>query len=268
MIFAVLFAATILYSSGGVTISGDRQVDPAHKLYITVTPKGIDLRSHFRGFRVAEDYDDEKSTRWELTPEPWAKSYKIASFDYGGKTHESVYFDPPNPRGTVEGGMDDGNPKPNRNWRDYLPKIVGCVLLAAAICCLVFFCFRHLARRVHEHFMSPIERARVELDRLVKSSLPAKGKFKDFYVELTMVVRRYIQRKYSIKAPHLTTEEFLALVSSENGTACPSPEQLKDFLESADMVKFAGVAATVEMSENATKSAREYLEGDNAKEAE
>ena len=124
--------------------------------------------------------------------------------------------------------------------------------------------------------MSPIERAWVELDRLLKKGLPGRGKYKDFYVELTMVVRRYVQRKYGIKAPHLTTEEFLAEFESLNvskfeGSAVelsnlqtfkPS-NTLKKFLESADMVKFAGVEATPEMADEATDSARGYLKSDN-----
>ncbi|MBQ4439851.1 MAG: hypothetical protein II909_01775 [Kiritimatiellae bacterium] len=265
MIFAILFAA-VLYSSGEVTISGDRQIDPARDVFIVVTPKGIELRDKFRGFRIAEDYEDETSTRWRLVPEPWAKAYKIAPFAYGGEVHGPVYFEDPTPREPVAGGM---TARADRVWPPLTFKLVaavlGVILLAAAICALVVFALRLLARRVREHFMSPIERARVELDRLVKSNLPAKGRFKDFYVELTMVVRRYIQRKYSIKAPNLTTEEFLALKSTVGNMEMG--DLLKEFLESADMVKFAGVAATLEMSETATRNAREYLEGDNAKES-
>ena len=111
--------------------------------------------------------------------------------------------------------------------------------------------------------MSPIERAWVELDRLLKKGLPGRGRYKDFYVELTMVVRRYVQRKYGIKAPHLTTEEFFAEVSRERGGAMGRCEELRKFLESADMVKFAGVEATPEMADEATDSARGYLKSDN-----
>ena len=107
--------------------------------------------------------------------------------------------------------------------------------------------------------MSPIERAWVELDRLLKKGLPGRGRYKDFYVELTMVVRRYVQRKYGIKAPHLTTEEFL-MEFREEGRG--KREELRKFLESADMVKFAGVEATPEMADEATDSARGYLKTD------
>lgn len=99
--------------------------------------------------------------------------------------------------------------------------------------------------------MSPIERAYVELDRLLKKDFVKKGLFKDFYVELTLVVRRYIQRKFGIKAPHMTTEEFLK-------AAKPSDE-LREFLESADLIKFAGVEASEKTAAEATEKAREYL---------
>jgi len=118
---------------------------------------------------------------------------------------------------------------------------------------------RYVVRRVKEHRMSPIERAWVELDRLLKKGLPGRGRYKDFYVELTMVVRRYVQRKYGIKAPHLTTEEFF----EEIGARGMKSEDLKKFLESADLVKFAGVQATPEMADEATDSARGYLKGDS-----
>ena len=111
--------------------------------------------------------------------------------------------------------------------------------------------------------MSPIERALAELDRLLKKGLPGRGRYKDFYVELTMVVRRYVQRKYGIKAPNMTTEEFLA----EFGERGTGNDELKAFLESADMVKFAGVEATPEMADAATDSARGYLPGDDREEA-
>ena len=111
--------------------------------------------------------------------------------------------------------------------------------------------------------MSPIERAWVELDRLLKKGLPGRGRYKDFYVELTMVVRRYVQRKYGIKAPHLTTEEFFAELQNSNTQTLDNSNTLRRFLESADLVKFAGVEATPEMADEATDSARGYLKSDN-----
>ena len=177
-----------------------------------------------------------------------------------------VVFENPPARETVTGEM-EADPKkdlPPLSW-----KLVGwcAALLLAAGCALAgaWFLLRYIARRVKEHRMSPIERAWVELDRLLKKGLPGRGRYKDFYVELTMVVRRYVQRKYGIKAPHLTTEEFLREVADDTsrGSGLASNVlSLRKFLESADLVKFAGVEATPEMADEATDSARGYLKSD------
>ncbi|MBR4354602.1 MAG: hypothetical protein IKP97_04810 [Kiritimatiellae bacterium] len=256
-----LLLAAVLYREGPVIVSGDRQVDPARSLFITVAPKGIDLRNRFRGFSVAEDYDDDHATSWRLVPEPCAEVYKIAPFAFEGKVYGPVYFDPP-PKREAVGGAIETEPKRDLSpltWRLASEIALALAAGAGAIWALWRF-FAFAFRRVREHYLSPIERARVELERLIRADLPGKGRYKDFYVELTMVVRRYIQRKYGIKAPHLTTGEFLVAAR----TVCAdSAVQLKDFLESADLVKFAGLAATPEMASEATGCARNYLEGDN-----
>jgi hypothetical protein len=149
---------------------------------------------------------------------------------------------------------------PPLSWK--LASFVALILSGAAVLAFVIFkIISFAARKVKEHRMSPIERAWVELDRLLLKGLPGRGRYKDFYVELTMVVRRYVQRKYGIKAPHLTTEEFLLQFRDAGAVG---RDALAKFLESADMVKFAGVEANPEMAEEATESARGYLKDDSS----
>ena len=247
-----------------------------------------DFRDRVRGFSLAEDFAEEPSTtkdgrvvetvNWKLIPEPCAEEYKLAPFlvkasprllsslaDDGGLSFVAgpVRFANPPPREPVTGGMevDPKKDMPPLSWR-----LVGRIAAAlAAVCLLVWAVWKgvcYAARRIKEHRMSPIERAWAELDRLLKKGLPGRGRYKDFYVELTMVVRRYVQRKYGIRAPHLTTEEFLRECGASEGRICDTAA-LRKFLESADMVKFAGVEATPEMADDATDSARGYLKGDS-----
>ncbi len=272
-------------------IEADRaQVDPGRSVFLTLTLKtarGVeaelpDIRERCRGFAVAEEFPEDpvvgkdgssvKVANWKLVPEPCAKAYKIAPFAVGGEVAGPVRFEPPAARAPVTGDYEADPAKmlPPLSWR--LVGIASALLAAAAaaVAALVFL-FRYAARRVREHRMSPIERAWAELDRLLKKGLPGRGRYKDFYVELTMVVRRYVQRKYGIRAPHLTTEEFLAECGrGERGdfAALGSMESLREFLESADMVKFAGVEATPEMADAATSSARGYLKTDAARSGE
>lgn len=291
---ALVFAAVL--ATGGedgvaLSVSSDStQVDPAESIFLRVelsVPRGRsadlpDLRDRVKGFSLAEDFAEEPQTasdgsvtkvaNWRLVPEPCADVYKVRPFAVladGGRVSfvvGPVYFENPPKREPVTGEM-EADPKkdlPPLSW-----KFVGWVTAALAAVALAFagiwFAVRFLARKVKEHRMSPIERAWVELERLLKKGLPGRGRYKDFYVELTMVVRRYVQRKYGIRAPHLTTEEFLrAAADSAAGVAMGNTDSLRKFLESADMVKFAGVEATPEMADEATDSARGYLKGDSA----
>ena len=282
-----IIAATLLsLAKGGVELSveGDSvQIDPARNVVLElsiVCDRGVsaappDLRDRARGFSLAENYESPLETlkdgrtrqvvTWKLAPEPCAEEYKIAPFAVGDIVAGPIKFEPPAAREPVTGEM-EVNPKkdlPPLSWR--LAGIVLAILAAAALVVTgVVLLVRFAARKVKEHRMSPIERAWVELDRLIKKGLPGKGKYKDFYVELTMVVRRYVQRRYGVKAPHMTTEEFLKRLGELGIGERASSGALADFLESADMVKFAGVEATPEMAGEATESARTYLRNDSA----
>lgn len=296
----MLFFAAVLFetSQDGVSFkveSETTQVDPARSVFLRVeltaaadrTATLPDLRDRVVGFSLAEDFAEEpvraadgstvQVANWRLVPEPCAKTYKIRPFVVKASpkllSYQSddgkfsfvggpIAFEPPAAREPVTGGIETDPQKdlPPLSWRLVGFAALGLLALAAAVAGLVAL-VRLVARKVKEHRMSPIERAWVELDRLLKKGLPGRGRYKDFYVELTMVVRRYIQRKYGVKAPHLTTEEFLR----DNRIAELSKDriaELKAFLESADMVKFAGVQATPEMADAATASARGYLKGD------
>ena len=298
--FLLVAAAVVEMSRSGIEfrIDADRtQIDPARSVFLKVelkTPPDKsaslpDLRDRAEGFLLVEDFADEPKTfsdgsmlqtaNWRLVPEACAERYKIRPFLVKASpklmSHQSdegkfsfvagpVKFENPSPRDPVTGEM-EVNPRkdlPPLSWR-----LVGLSLLAllAAAAALygLYALSRYLARRVREHRMSPIERAWAELARLMKKGLPRRGRYKDFYVELTMVVRRYVQRRYGIKAPHLTTEEFLRECSASNG-AVGASASLKGFLESADLVKFAGVEATVEMADAAAEAARSYLKGDSS----
>lgn len=86
--------------------------------------------------------------------------------------------------------------------------------------------------------LSPHELAALELERLQESKL-AEEDVKLFYVELTGVVRRSIERTTGIRAPEQTTEEFLGEISHTDTFPADEARRLRLFLETADLVKFA-----------------------------
>ena len=296
--FGPLFAAQVAdLSRDGIGITVDAEpdtVDPGRDFFVTVTVKSPagqaatlpDLRTRFQGFQVAEDFTEDPLpdadggttlvSRWRLVPEPLAKKYRLAPFvvsvaqksDPPGEPSTfytlPVLFAPPAARESITGDMEI---EPKRDLPPLSWKLVGIcaailvgVLLIAAIAYLVI---RKIRMMVRIQRMSPIERAMYELEQLLKKGLPGRGFYKDFYVELTMVVRRYIERRHAVRAPNLTTDEFLRAARDNPAFTREAIAELKNFLESADMVKFAGVEATPEMADAATGKARDYLTTDS-----
>ncbi len=278
-------------SRDGISITIDavpEVVNPAADSYITVkvvSPKGVqvqipDLRDRFQGFQVAEDFaedplvDSEGNTtyitRWRLVPMPAAEKYRLAPFviTYGANGSSfytaPVLFTPPAKREPVTGEMEV---TPKRDFPPLSWKLVGIIasilVVAAGVISLVWLIVRKVREAVRIHRMSPIERAMFELEKLLRKGLPGRGFYKDFYIELTMVVRRYIERQHGVRAPHQTTDEFLRAAENSPAFTRSAIAELKTFLESADLVKFAGVEATPEMADSATNKAKNYLETDN-----
>ncbi len=265
-----------------LSVTGETaQIDPARSLFLEVslaTRQGtdatpIDFRARARGFSLAEEVElqpptvengwTQRVTQWRLVPEPCADVYKIAPFAVHDVALGPIIFTPPAARDTPA-GLPEIDPR--KDFPRLTPRLIGwasLILVAAALVVWGIILFiRALARRVREHRMSPFERAFAELSRLLQRGLPGRGHYKDFYVELTMVVRRYVQRKYGLRAPHLTTDEFYQAICTSDTPLKESPEDLKQFLDSADLVKFAGVQATPEMADSAVESARQFLQTD------
>ena len=107
-----------------------------------------------------------------------------------------------------------------------------------------------------------VERAIAELQRLLSRNLPARGLYKEFYIELTMVVRRYIERTHGIRAPEQTTEEFLVAVSKDPRFAPAVITKLRAFLQAADLVKYAAYRPDRPAIDQSLATARTYVETD------
>lgn len=135
-----------------------------------------------------------------------------------------------------------------------------------AIYVMVVFAIIYAAYRLRRAVilwrMSPRERALRELQELMGRDLIGRQQVKQFYLELTMIVRRYIERAHAIRAPEQTTEEFLQAVAGDSRFSAATLARLKDFLEASDLVKFAGSRPAPASIDNASHTAREYIEHD------
>lgn len=106
--------------------------------------------------------------------------------------------------------------------------------------------------------LSPRQLAQVELERLLATDL-ADRDVKQFYVELTGIVRRFIERTTAVRAPEQTTEEFLREIGRQETFPEDDRRRLAEFLASADLVKFAAYQPRREDIEESVHRARAFL---------
>jgi hypothetical protein len=115
-------------------------------------------------------------------------------------------------------------------------------LLAGAALLAVLAPFALLAWQRHRAGSQPRSAyaiARADLDALLAGPRPRPERMDPFYVKLSAIVRRYLEERFRLRSPELTTEEFLAAAMSSPELSRVHRELLKRFLEQADLVKFA-----------------------------
>ena len=89
------------------------------------------------------------------------------------------------------------------------------------------------------------EKAYQQLEALRRENLLDKGLLKEFFTRVSDVARHYMENRFNIRAPHMSTEEFLYYLGVSGHLNDAQRSALKDFLNSCDMVKFAKYAPTV-----------------------
>jgi hypothetical protein len=88
------------------------------------------------------------------------------------------------------------------------------------------------------------EKAYQELEALRRENLLDKGFLKEFFTRVSDITRHYMENRFNIRAPHMSTEEFLYYLGITGHLNEIQKTALKEFLNSCDMVKFAKYAPT------------------------
>jgi len=118
---------------------------------------------------------------------------------------------------------------------------LGGALGAAALIALVLLRSRRRADELRTQ-LGAYDRALSRLRALMAAPLPSADDADGFYVEMSSIVRQYIEDRMHLRAPELTTEEFLAHAQSERDLDDAVRTHLSEFLSSCDRVKFAAYA--------------------------
>jgi hypothetical protein len=106
--------------------------------------------------------------------------------------------------------------------------------------------------------LPPLEHALGRLDELDESGAVDADDCKPAFLDMSEILREFLGSYYGFAAMDLTTRELTRHLTSE--TACMSVGELREWLEAADLVKFANYAATAADAREAMSTVRSLVE--------
>ena len=226
--------------AGGATTYTQRYVlEPPLSGPQSIPPLMIEFVDHRAGQRPAPEGEQSYELVTERIP-----------FEVGSVLPEGASTELRPVRGQLEPLRE-----PGRLW----PWLVGIVVAAALAAAWLWRRFQ--AARAQVRRRSAWEVARARLDALSSRARPAAADEVDrFFVELSALIRRYLEDRFELRAPELTTEEFLQVASGSPDLRESHQRFLSTFLERADMVKFARFIPSPEDIEAALGAASRFLD--------
>ncbi len=119
----------------------------------------------------------------------------------------------------------------------YLAVFLSAFVVLIAVLWLVY---RKKKQKEEEKIKLPAHQIAYEgLNLLEEKNYISRGEIKAYYIELSNIVRHYIENRFDIHAPQMSTEEFLAFVKRDRKLSGGQKSLLSQFLYHCDLVKFA-----------------------------
>jgi uncharacterized RDD family membrane protein YckC len=128
-----------------------------------------------------------------------------------------------------------------RNWEDFIWLFL--VIALALVAALAYFLYQKQKKTPSAPILAlvqltPHERALRNLEQLRQAELWQKGNAKQYYIELSHILREYVAQRYQMPALELTTDELQTRLQQNNQTD-NQVQTLIQVLRNADLVKFA-----------------------------
>ncbi|WP_339751395.1 hypothetical protein [uncultured Winogradskyella sp.] len=144
--------------------------------------------------------------------------------------------------------------KTGGNWWKWLLGIILAIALVAFL--LYWFIWRKKPLTEEEEIalLPPYDRAKLALQKLDESQYLMRSEVKDYYSELTFIIRKYLDEKVYDRALESTTGELISrLQLLKDGNQIPlskdTIKNLESILNRADLVKFAKSAPDTALAE-------------------
>jgi len=146
-----------------------------------------------------------------------------------------------------------------RDWRPFV--VVGAGLATLLALAVLVRWLRRRPRAAPAPPPVPAEaRARRALAELAARGLLERGAFKEYYAALSTIVRVYLEERFGLRAPEMTTEEFLLATARNAELTRPQRSALGAFLRESDLVKFARHVPALADAERAFAAAGRFVD--------
>jgi hypothetical protein len=147
------------------------------------------------------------------------------------------------------------------NWAEVLETSL-IVLLILAVLAVAFWYIRKRLKAKNQKeeeaiVVNPHEFALKELDRIKSEKVWQQGRIKEFYTDVTSVLRLYIQHRFKVPTLEMTSDEIIDNVEGIKEIDKEAKMQLKQILRLSDLVKFA--KWTPDLNENDLTISNAYL---------
>lgn len=144
----------------------------------------------------------------------------------------------------------------------YLKFILFSALLGIVLIVSGFFLYKYLypTPSVPVKVELPWEKALRRLKELKSKDLPSQGLYEPYYIQLSWILRYYIEDCFHIRAPELTTQEFIETALKDRNFPSEHQNYLIPFLRHCDMVKFAKLEPTLQQMEESFKVVWNFVE--------
>jgi len=134
--------------------------------------------------------------------------------------------------------------KGSGTWWIYLLIILGLIAIFGAYFYYFVFQLKEKKAKKKKAEIPAYDRALLQLNELDKSKLLLNSEYKDYYSELTNIVRQYIEEEVRIDALESTTAELIRKIEAQKDAGYldlkdETIKNLKNVLQTADLVKFA-----------------------------
>jgi len=150
-------------------------------------------------------------------------------------------------------------------WAEYYPYILGVLLFIALVIGGIWY-WRKIQNKISEPVQKEIPKeaahliALRELENLKDKKLWQNDRVKLYYIELSDIVRNYLEHRFKIKTLEQTSQEIYDTVQRGNILNNEQLLQLKQILSTADMAKFAKAKPLANENDLALKNAFELIE--------